>query len=78
VQCGAVHLPNEGARDEEEYQADVREVGCRIGHQADQGAAVVLEVTRNRRGPRGVAGGGSLRHAQLKFQEFARVSGGRK
>ena len=56
-----VHLAHDGARDEEEHEADVRDVGSRVGRQADQGAAIVLEVTRGRRGGRAIRGG-SLRH----------------
>ena len=63
VRCsaGAVHLAHDGARHEEEHQADVRDVGRRVGRQADQGAAVVLGGKGSRRRARGVAGG-SLRH----------------
>ena len=69
VRCsaGAVHLAHDGARNEEEHQADVRDVGRRVGRQADQGAAVVLGGKGSRRRARGVAGG-SLRHLSWSRQ----------
>ena len=69
VRCsaGAVHLAHDRARHEEEHQADVRDVGRRVGRQADQGAAVVLGGKGSRRGARGVAGG-SLRHLSWSRQ----------
>ena len=59
---GDAHLAHERARDEEEDQADVRDVGGRVGRQAEQGAAVVLEGARSRRTAALVGRGRHLRH----------------
>ena len=59
---GGAHLAHERARDEEEDQADVRDVGGRVGRQAEQGAAVVLEGARSRRTAALVGRGRHVRH----------------